>query len=141
MENKKLCYLECKKHCYVGTRNIVAWKERNLYLAILIVFCVTIVTWTFDQFESLFKVWHYVHCVPKNLKLIIDEFESYLMNKKQISLGNKLGYGFVHGYLKIRVLHDFACVWKVVVDWLKITTRLACEGKKKFKFGKSKGSS
>ena len=80
---------------------------------------------------------HHVHCVAKRLKLRIDEFEGYLMSKKQVGLSMKLGYDFVHGYLKVRVLHDFSCVWKVAADWLKIMTSLACEGKRKFNFEKS----
>ena len=54
------------------TRNVFAWKERNLNLAILTVFSVACVTWIFDIFEN-FKtsVWTF-QCVYKGLKLIIE---------------------------------------------------------------------
>ena len=84
----------------------------------------------FDQFESLFIMRHHIHNVPKSLKLKIDKFRNYLLNKKQIGLVSKLGFDFVHDYLKIRVLHGFVCVWKVVAKFLKIMASLACEEKR-----------
>ena len=43
--------------------------------------------------------------------LRIDEFRSYLMNKKKIDLSNKLGFGFVHESMKMKVLQYFASAW------------------------------
>ena len=97
-------------------QKIVTWKVINLYLIILIVFSVVVVTWTFDLFGNFKMKEQGIHCVPKGLKLRIDQFECCLMSKKQVGLGSNLGYGFVHGYLMIRVLYGFACFWKVVAD-------------------------
>ena len=58
------------------------------------------------------------------------------MNEKQVIFDSKLSYSFVYDYLKIRVLHGFAYVWKVAADRLKIMISLACKGKRKFKFEK-----
>ena len=102
------------------------------------VFSIVLTIWTFDQLGSLFILGHHVHIVPKSLRQRIDEFISYLLSKKQIGLVSKQGFRFMHGSLKIRVLYGFACVWKVVADVLKIMASLACEGKIKFKFGKSR---
>ena len=70
-------------------RNVFAWKVRNLNLAILAVFSIACVTWTFDIFGN-FKtnVWTF-QCVYKGFKLIIEALRDYLMMKKQDCFSNK----------------------------------------------------
>ena len=85
-------------------RNLVAWKKRKLKLAFWTVFMLVFITSNFDQVGGLFKMGHHVHHVFQSLKPRIDEFKSYLLSRKQFGLYSKLGFGFVHVSMEIRVL-------------------------------------
>ena len=70
------------------------------------------ITSNFDQVGGLFKIGHHVRHVFKSFKPRANEFRSYLLSKKQFGLDSILGCGFVHGFLKIKVLQSFAHSWK-----------------------------
>ena len=118
-------------------KNLVARKARNLK-AFLIDFSIALVIWTFDQLGSLFIMGHHFHSVPKSLKLRIDVFKSYLLSKKQIGLVSKLRFGFMHGFLKIRVLKCFACARKGVESLWMILKSVTCGRKRKIRYEKSR---
>ena len=87
-------------------RNVFAWKARNLNLAILAVFSVTCVTWTFDIFGNFKTNVRAFQCVYKGLKLIIEVLRDYLMMKKQDCFSNKQD-----SFLKAVFMHVW--LWKI----------------------------
>ena len=72
-----------------SARNVFAWKARNLNLAILAVFNVACLIWTFDIFENFKMNTRAFQCVYKDLKLLFETLRDYLMIKKRDCLGNK----------------------------------------------------
>ena len=87
-------------------RNVFAWKARNLNLVILAVFSVACVTWTFDIFENFKTDVQAFQCVYKDLKLMVEALEDYLMLKKRDCFGNKQD-----SFLKAVFMH--VRLWKI----------------------------
>ena len=84
---------------------------------------------------------HHVHSVSKSLKLRIDEFRSYLLSKKRIGLGNKLGFGFVRESMKIKVLQYFVSTAKGVANLVDVYGKFLMWRKEKNEIWKVKTSS
>ena len=70
-------------------RNDVSWRTKNLNLAILTVFSVSSVTWTFDifgNFKMNVRAFQYFY---KGIKPIIEALRDYLIMNERDCLGNK----------------------------------------------------
>ena len=87
-------------------RKVSAWKARNLNLAILAVFSIVCVTWTFDIFGNFKTNTRAFQCVYRGFKLIIEALRDYLMTKKRDCFSNKQD-----SFLKAVFMHDR--LWKI----------------------------
>ena len=87
-------------------RNVFAWKARNLNLAILTVFSLACVTWTFDIFGKFKINVRAFQCFYKGLKLIIEALRDYLMMKNRDCFSNKQD-----SFLKAVFMHVW--LWKI----------------------------
>ena len=85
--------LEMQEMMFLGEQEMMflgfASKARNLNSAILTVFSLACVTWTFDIFGNFKINVRAFQCVYKGLKLIIEALKDYLMMKKRDYFGNK----------------------------------------------------
>ena len=87
-------------------KNDVSWKAKNLNLAILRVFSVSCVTWTFDifgNFKMNVRAFQYVY---KGIKPIIEALRDYLMIKKRDCFSKKQD-----SFLKAVFMH--VRLWKI----------------------------
>ena len=96
------------------TRNVFAWKVRNLNLAILTVYSLACVTLTFDIFGNFKINVRAFQCVYKGLKLIIKALRDYLMMKKRDCFSNKQDSFLKAVFMHDRICHALGWFWQVL---------------------------